>query len=364
MNSNIQNVPCAGFLVLELMVAIAILSATLLLALSRAKQMFSDSILEGIPRRPMTIIPKRIVLNLAATAALPFGSLLHGSPPVELNYKHIANGDLKLFCFQPANDGIKGLRPAVLWIHGGGWTGGSCQSFFPLARYTAVRGARSFVVEYRLAQTNGSVKVSDCVADCKSAMRYLRLHAAELGIDPHRIAVIGESAGGHLAACVCVLDGFDDATDDLNTSARPDALVLYNPLTRFEQSRFEPLFFDRPDKTNLMRELSPLMQVRANMPPTICIHGLADTVVLPDDSRQFAAAMHAAGNRCDLVLLPDMPHAFLIPDYKCSEQTVVDSLLIADKFLTSVGWFSGSPNLVVSDPPSWKPKWPPEQKSK
>ena len=309
--------------------------------------------------------PKNAGMLLAA--ALPFGSLLHSPAATELVYKHTAQGDLKLFSFQPPvkNSGEK--IPAALWIHGGGWTGGTCESFFPLARYTAMRGAASFVVEYRLAKTNGTVTVADCVADCKSAVRYLRGHAAELGIDPQRIAVIGESAGGHLAACVGTLDGFDDPADDLKISARPDSLVLYNPLTDFTQSNFLKLFTKGAaddDKIKMARELSPLFHIRAGQPPTICIHGLADMVVSPNNSRDFSDAMKRNGNRCDLVLLPETPHAFLIPNYKCSEAVVVNALVFGDKFLTSLGYFSGEPTLTVSAPPSWTPQWPPAKNSR
>jgi acetyl esterase/lipase len=300
--------------------------------------------------------------SLALSTVLPFGALLHSPAPTELIYKHTAQGDLKLFCFQPPTKESDKKNPAVVWIHGGGWTGGTCESFFPLARYTTARGAASFVVEYRFAKTSGTITVADCVADCKSAVRYLRGHAAELGIDPHRIAVIGESAGGHLAACVGVLEGFDDPKGDLKISARPDALVLYNPLTDFTSSNFLKLFTNgasSDDKVKLARELSPVFFVRSNLPPAICIHGLADTVVSPDNSSDFAAAMKLAGNRCDLVLLPGTPHAFLIPNYKCSEAVVVNALLLGDKFLTSLGYFSGEPTLTVSGPPSWTPKWPP-----
>lgn len=309
----------------------------------------------------MKSFTRQFFSSLTLAAALPFGTFLHSPAPNELIYKHAAHGDLKLFCFAPATNFVAKKSPAILWIHGGGWTGGTCESFFPLARYTATRGAVSFVVEYRLAKTNGTVTVAACVADCKSAVRYLRSHSDELGIDPNRIAVIGESAGGHLAGCVGTLNGFNDPADDLKISARPDALVLYNPLTDFTQSSFLKLFMNGEaagDKLKWARELSPLFTIRSNLPPTICIHGLADTVVSPDNSRLFAEAMHKAGNRCDLVLLPETPHAFLIPNYKCSEATVVNSLLIADKFLTTLGWFSGEPNLVVSEPPSWTPKWP------
>jgi len=294
-------------------------------------------------------------------AVLPFSLLLHSPAPTEIIFKRTATGGLKLFYFQPLVKTYAKKIPATLWIHGGGWTGGTCESFFPLARYTASRGAASFVVEYRLAKTNGTVTVADCVADCKSAVRYLRGHAAELGIDPQRIAVIGESAGGHLAACVGIIEGFDDSADDFKISARPDALVLYNPLTDFTKSHFLKLFTNSAaivNKLELARELSPVFYARSNLPPTICIHGLADTIVLPDNSRALTAAMLQAGNRCDLILLPETPHAFLIPDYKCSEAVVVNALLLGDKFLTSLGYFSGEPTLTVSDPPSWTQQWP------
>lgn len=281
--------------------------------------------------------------------------LLYQPAPEEIVYKRLASRDLRLFRFSAVKASSEEPRPAVIWIHGGGWKGGTYESFYPLARYTAERGAESFVVEYRLVE-DGKTSVGDCVADCKSAVRYLRRNAEALGIDPERIAVVGESAGGHLAACVGTLDGFNDPADDLNVSSRPNALVLYNPLTRFEGSRFAKFFTDvvsEQEADRAMRELSPLLYVRSGLAPTLCVHGLADTVVLPDDSRLFAIAMEQVGNRCDLVLLPDTPHAFLVPNYKSSESDVVRTLRLADEFLISIGYFSGSPTLVVSDPPAW-----------
>ena len=307
----------------------------------------------GLPPLPLT---------LALAAALPFGSLLQQPPPEELVYRHAATGNLKIYEF-PAAGRPDTAVPAVVWIHGGGWTGGNCESFFPLARYTAARGAASFVVEYRLVKPGGPT-MADSIADCKSALRYLRGHAAELKLDPHRLALVGESAGGHLAAAVATLDGFDFPTDDRSISARPDALVLYNPCVDLGHSQFGHLVPNMAPESparqqELADEYSPLAHVRPGLPPTLCIHGLADTVISPEQSRQFADAMTQAGNRCDLALLPGLPHAFLIPNYKCSEQVVVDALRRGDVFLTSLGYFSGESNLSISDPPAWKPKWPP-----
>ena len=300
-------------------------------------------------------------MTLTLAAALPFGCLLQQPPPVELVYRHAATGNLKIYEF-PAAGRTDTAVPAVVWIHGGGWTGGNCESFFPLARYTAARGAASFVVEYRLVKPGGPT-MADSIADCKSALRYLRGHAAELKLDPHRLALVGESAGGHLAAAVATLDGFDFPADDRSISARPDALVLYNPCLDLGHSQFSHLVPGFTGATPARRQAladdySPLAHVRPGLPPTLCIHGLADTVISPEQSRQFADAMTQAGNRCDLALLPGLPHAFLIPNYKCSEQVVVDALRRGDAFLTSLGYFSGESNLTVSDPPAWKAKWP------
>lgn len=298
----------------------------------------------------------------ALAAAIPLGTLLHQpSPSRVIPYKETSSGSLKLYCFEPADARPDQSLPAVLWIHGGGWTGGNCQTFFPLARYTARRGAVSFVVEYRLVKP-GETSVSDCVADCKSAMRYIRSHARELGVDSHRIAAIGESAGGHLAACLATLPDCNAPTDNLKISACPDALVLYYPLTDFTQSGFSKLIdhgLSAAAAEKRERDLSPLFHVRPGLPPTLIVHGLADTVISPEQSRRFAQAMNRAGDHCRLTLLPDLPHAFLVPEYKCSEAVVVRAMRLGDEFLTSLGYFSGNPTLTASEPPAWKAKWPP-----
>ena len=278
---------------------------------------------------------KHLPMTLTLAAVLPFGTLLQQPPPVELVYRHAVTGDLKIHTF-PAAGPAKGLSAAVVWIHGGGWTGGNCESFFPMARYTSARGAASFVVVYRLVKPEGPT-MADSIADCKSALRYLRSHAAELKLDPHRLALAGESAGGHLAAAVATLDGFDFPTDDRSISARPDALLLYNPCLDLGHSQFSHLLpgiatASPARRQELADAYSPLAHVRPGLPPTLCLHGLADTVISPEPARQFAAAMTQAGNRCDLALLPGLPHAFLIPNYKCSEQVVVDALRRGDVF--------------------------------
>ena len=118
-----------------------------------------------------------------------------------------------------------GPRPAVIFIHGGGWHSWNPEQFALDARSYAARGLVGISVGYRLTKPPATT-VLDCVADVKSAVRWIRKHAGELGVDPARIVMLGDSAGGHLAAVTALLPGLDAPDDDLTISPRPDVLVL------------------------------------------------------------------------------------------------------------------------------------------
>jgi acetyl esterase/lipase len=298
-------------------------------------------------------------------------SLLRGPLMSEIVIKKVNNEEVKLFYIKPIDNKPIKKRTAVVWIHGGGWTGGITETFFPHARYFACRGAVGFCIHYRLVKADGSVMVGDCLADCKSAIRYIREHAAELGIDPNKIIVLGESAGGHLASCLGTIDGFDDPLDNLKASAIPNALVLYNPLSDFTTSvlinriiggaaldkKTSPEnLIPTKEQIELAKRLSPLYNVHKNQPPTLVLHGLDDTVILPEQSVKFTEAMKKYGNKCELILLPNTTHAFVCANYKSPEDVVIAALLKADKFLISLGLLKGKPTLVISKQPAWKPK--------
>jgi len=292
------------------------------------------------------------------------------APPRPLVYKQAGPEALKLYVFSPSD--TQARHPAIVCIHGGGWSGGTADTFFPHARYFAARGAVGVSLEYRLIKGT-SPTVADAVADCKSAIRYLRTHAAALGIDPARIAALGDSAGGHMAACLGTIDGCDDPQDDRTVSARPNALVLCNPIVDMAEGGFikhiiagtalerhPPAAATQPSPTqlNLARQLSPLHHIAPGQPPTLLMHGLDDHIVSADQSRLFTAAMIQAGNRCDLVLLEKTRHAFIVPQYTAPEPVVVDALRRADTFLISLGYLSAPPTLQLSPTPAWPAKRP------
>ena len=162
-----------------------------------------------------------------------FGCLLTALPaaePATRIYKKAGERELKLTIVNPPDWKAQDQRPALVFFHGGGWVGGGPTQFTQHSDYLATRGMVCIQVEYRLIAKGDQGPPIDCVHDAKSAMRWVRGHAAELGIDPHRIAAGGGSAGGHLAAFVGMVDGLDDPQDDLKISPKANALVLFNPV--------------------------------------------------------------------------------------------------------------------------------------
>ena len=86
----------------------------------------------------------------------------------------------------------------------------------------------AMTAEYRIRNMHGTLATA-CVADVKSAVRWVRANAVKLGVDPDRIAAGGGSAGGHVAACTGVIDGFESKDEDDKISSAPNAMVLFNP---------------------------------------------------------------------------------------------------------------------------------------
>ncbi len=143
-------------------------------------------------------------------------------------YKSAGGVDMKLWIYTPEGHKAGDNAPAIVFFFGGGWRSGNPSQFWRHSHYLASRGMVAITADYRVLNRHG-VKANKCVADAKSAIRWMRKNAKRLGIDPDRIAAGGGSAGGHLAAATATLPGHDDPADDLSISAKPNALVLFNP---------------------------------------------------------------------------------------------------------------------------------------
>ncbi|MEM7560804.1 MAG: alpha/beta hydrolase fold domain-containing protein, partial [Planctomycetota bacterium] len=146
-------------------------------------------------------------------------------------YKKASGDDLWIYRFDPeGHDPKEDKRPAAVFFFGGGWNGGTVTQFEQHAKYLASRGMVAFVADYRV-KSRQKTTPNACVADGKSAVRWIRENATRLGVDPDRIAAGGGSAGGHVAATTGICDGLDDASDvDSKVSSKSNALLLFNPV--------------------------------------------------------------------------------------------------------------------------------------
>ena len=216
-------------------------------------------------------------------------------------------------------------RPAVLWIHGGGWSGGSHRGNGALL--LATKGYFTASIEYRLS---GEATWPAQIEDCKLGVRWLRANAAKYNVDPNRIGCWGSSAGGHLVACLGTMDDarFEGRGGYEGVSSRVQAVVDYcGPADMTEGSAGiqgakegedakAPLgLFGKPFKKNpeLWRNGSPIVYVKPGCPPFLIVHGDADKTVPFAHSERLEAALKKAGVPVQLLRVKGGGHGMSAP---------------------------------------------------
>jgi acetyl esterase/lipase len=229
-------------------------------------------------------------------------------------YKQVDGVELKLWIFEPPSHSPQQARPAIVFFFGGGWNSGTPAQFEHQCRYLAEQGMVAIVADYRVRSRHHTT-ADRCVADAKSAIRWVRQHAAKLGVDPNRIVASGGSAGGHLAACTATVKDLDEPTEDLQISSEPNALALFNPAVVL--APFDGVKLRRKDGQDIASRLgveptriSPIHHLRPGMPPTIIFHGEADTTVGFDTVKRFSEVSQSMGNRCELIGYAGAGHGF------------------------------------------------------
>jgi acetyl esterase/lipase len=211
-------------------------------------------------------------------------------------------------------------RPVVIAIHGGSWIGGSPRLFRLDPETTVQRLAQAGLVvvvpEYRLASP-GNPSWPAVLEELREVLRWVRRHAAELEIDPQRIAAMGQSAGGQLAALLGTsqgLPGPDGVPADVSA-----VINFYGPsdLALLVESRrlgHEPVrtFLGQPAAKDpgTLRDASPVDHVTPDAAAMLLLHGSDDTWVLPEQSARLAEALKLAGVRHELILVDGARHGF------------------------------------------------------
>jgi acetyl esterase/lipase len=253
-------------------------------------------------------------------------------------YKTTPQGELNLHFSFPADWKAGDKRPAIVCFFGGGWKNGSYLQFVSLCDYLASRGMVAASADYRIESIHHTTP-DKCVEDAKSAIRYVRGHAAELGVDPDRIVASGGSAGGHLAACTALIDGFNAESDDKTVSALPNALVLFNPALNIDE--LVPETADG-EKKAMAKAITPNQFIKAGTPPAIMFFGTADKLIAGAD--QYLARAKPLSLRAELWTAAGQAHGFFnrTPWIQVTAKK-------ADEFLTSLGYLKGEPTLKLPE---------------
>jgi acetyl esterase len=255
-------------------------------------------------------------------------------------YRKTPEAELKMFIMKPTGWKASDKRPAIVFFFGGGWMNGAPTQFASHAKHLAELGMVTCCADYRTASKH-KTKAVECVRDAKAAVAYIRAHAAELGVDPNRIAAGGGSAGGHLAGCTGLVPGYNESNSDV--SSVPNALILFNPALVLDNVPGMPELNDKnlEDFKSRMGDvpnrLSPFHHISANQPPAIIFHGTADDAVAYAGIKRFSEDYQKAGNHCELVTFEGREHGFFNlgrGDNSDYEKTLKD----VDAFLKSLGY--------------------------
>ncbi len=236
----------------------------------------------------------------------------------------------KLDLYLPVAPASGKRSPAVVWIHGGGWTGGvkTENRAKEICTTLAAAGYVAVSVDYKLGDGAWPTNLHDC----KNAVRFLRAHAVKYQLDPDRIAVAGGSAGGHLALMVGFTGDQPEfepagaATPYPGVSSQVRAVIdLYGPvnlLTRQEvdekgtpTGKFRPagpakVFGTADPAAPAYRRASPVTHVTKDSPPVLILHGQIDTTVDRAQSEELAGVLTKHGVPHEFVLVAGAGHTF------------------------------------------------------
>jgi acetyl esterase/lipase len=299
------------------------------------------------PSSPLTSVLCLLSLGLSlpvapAAPAVPAGITPH-------IYKKAGGRELRAYVVNPPGWKTTDKRPAFVFFHGGGFIKGNPLPFTgEQGACLASRGMVVVAIEYRLLKPGERIAPVVCNQDAKSAMRWVRVNAAMLGVDPDRICAAGGSAGGEMAAFAALTPGGDDPADDLKISAKPAALVLLNPAIAIPDDLSDQRLTGHfgNEGGNYYRQVAPASHLDAKAPPMLVLSGEKDRLVPMEFLKKFQARARELGVRCDAVFYAGQGHAFFHKNRE-NGKYYYETLLEIDKFLSSLGWLQGSPTLKL-----------------
>ena len=276
-----------------------------------------------------------VCLGLVAVCAL-YAAEVGVEPGKTFVYKQSAGVPQEVEVFYPPSWKPSGPKvPGLLLFHGGGWTGGDRGQFRAACSYFASRGLVAATADYRMlskaevkSQPAGELlHKRTCVTDAKSAIRWMKQHADELGIDPRRLIVGGGSAGGHISVLASANPGLDDPSDPKAFDTTVAAYLLFNPA------------FSAKDRSD--PQVDVLKHLTAAFPPAILFFGTKD--VWRPGSDAALRQLKALGNTSsEMWLAEGLDHGF----YRDQPWRDI-TLAAADRFLVAHGLLKGECTLAA-----------------
>ena len=250
-------------------------------------------------------------------------------------YKTIDTFKLKIDIFYTNQSFGRENNTAIVFFHGGGWAFGTPDEFFTTCERYAEMGIVTFSVDYRLSVENGvtpnkSISPIECIMDARSAIRWVRENSEKFHIDKNKIVAAGQSAGGHLALSTAMIDTYNEESDDLGISCRPDAILLFSACVNTVEGWCDRLMGDRRTK---IWSISPAHNVKAGLPPMIEFHGTDDEQVPKWTVQFFESDMKKEGNYFEQHMYEGRKHYLGNGDPKYSRYFDDDILKITDDFL-------------------------------
>ena len=217
----------------------------------------------------------------------------------DVEYSRVDGKSLRLDASVPTS---AGPTAAAIIVHGGGWTRGDRRiDVQPLFKPLTDAGFAWFSISYRLATDITQFGVA--VDDVEQAVRFVKTHAGEFDVDPNRIALIGESAGGQLAAMAALRSGPEASVRAVVALSTPTDLISLFQHSTFIPAQIRNGVRGTPWESLIvagLSQLSPIENVRRDMPPFLLIHGTADSLVPFAQSTRMCARMRKAGASCEV----------------------------------------------------------------
>lgn len=255
-------------------------------------------------------------------------------------YKTVDTLELMAHVFYKPSALEKKGKTGLAFFHGGGWAFGKPEEFFGACKRYASMGFVAVSFQYRLVPEKGPKSATDntpidCVVDARSALRWLREHAEELGVDPDKIVAGGQSVGGQLAWATAMFEEHNDPRDNLATSAKPNAVISWSGTVNTVTPWCDFMLGKERDK---IWSISPIHHLKAGLPPAIAFHGTKDEQVDFWTVAFFARDTKALGNYFELHKYEGRTHYLGKPDPKYATLFDDDILLTTDDFLKKFGF--------------------------